>query len=147
VAGGRFDLLVEALAAVDAIPAAERWNASTTAAAGAVRSLQDARPRALLIGIGSHAEPDIPTVEGMERDVAATYNFLTSWGFTGADVVEITSQEATRDRIVREVRSLCEYAADQLAVLYIVANGASTAFGPTLVPHDGRGAGAADLPN
>lgn len=142
----RWDLVLEALAQFEALPASRRWDASPAAARLAVDRLRESRPRALLAGISSHADASLPRAEGAANDVATFRPLLAQHGFDDAEITVLEVADATRDRIVAEFKSLAAHGREQLVVFYLAGNGSRTAAGePTIVPYDGRAGGAADL--
>ena len=62
--------LDDALLSLQALTRAEAWPAETTRASEAVRTLAEARPRALLVGIGQYRDRKIPAAEGVDADLA-----------------------------------------------------------------------------
>ena len=135
----------DALLSLQALASTDTWPAETARASGAVRSLAEARPRALLIGIDQYRDRDIPGAEGVDADLTSMRRLLLDNGFATRDIVEVRGQDASRQQILAEFSSLCEHAASQLGVFYLAGNGSRAGIVPTIVPYDGRGGGAADI--
>jgi uncharacterized caspase-like protein len=135
-AAGRFDNALKALTGLRALPEAQRWGAETTPAARAVRALRDARPRALLVGIGADARRRTRSAPRAGRALTAMQAFLRKQGFAEGDLTVLSERDATRRNILSGLSRLAKAARDELAVFYFVGNGSALAGGPALLPFD-----------
>lgn len=123
---------------------------SSTASAG------DPVHRALLIGINEYESPDLGDLRGALNDIELIRHVLTTrLGFATENVQTMADAEATRTGILRALEELVSRAGpeDQVYVHYSGhgsqvkdLNGDETdGMDETLVPHDGRMAGIADV--
>ena len=72
-----------------------------------VAAASHAERHALLIGVGDYAYDGFTDLEGPENDVLALRSLLTErWGYRAENVRTLESREATRARILVEVRGL-----------------------------------------
>ncbi len=105
---------------------------------------EPSRRVALLVGVGSYPYLDrTAQLEGPAHDVAAMRAALTSrWGFAERDVVSLVNAEATRARILAELRALQTRSAPGDEVVVYLSGHGTSAFDSTAalpVPH-GSGA-------
>lgn len=113
-----------------------------------------AQRRALLIGIDEYRSPSVPDLLGASNDVALMRRVLrTRHGF--GDIRTLTNADATRDGILDAMRRLvADCGPDDVAYVHYSGHGAQVAdlngdeddaLDETLVPHDARTDGVADI--
>jgi uncharacterized caspase-like protein/tetratricopeptide (TPR) repeat protein len=146
VSAGQFEEALTALTSMETLSESARWHVSTERAVHAMRALRDARARALLVGIASHADETLPKAEGAGADLDAMRDFLATQGLARPDIIELRDEEATAAAIIERFSQLVSHAQEELAVFYFAGNGSRSALGePTIIPYDGRDGGADDL--
>jgi tetratricopeptide (TPR) repeat protein len=136
IEAGRWDDALVAVAEVE----------EAAPARAAIERLAASHPKALLVGVSSHADPALPAAQGAGNDVAAVRRLLLDNGFDEREITVLADAEATHDRLLAEFRQLAGHGKEQLAVFYVAGNGSRTPEGePTIVPYDGRAGGAQDV--
>jgi len=96
-------------------------------AATSLPALAGAR-RALIVGIGDYAHPNIPDLEAPGHDVALIESLLRAqYGFTAAEMAVLRDRQATRDRFVGALRQLARGGPLDLFLLYVSGHGLAVA--------------------
>ena len=119
-------------------------------------SAESARCRALLIGINVYAAKNVPPLEGCLNDVVEMKRLLEQrYGFPPGQITVLTDAQATRERIMQALQRLIQDAkkGDWVCIHYAGHGSQATdtdgdeadGLDETLVPHDGRTEGVADI--
>lgn len=112
--------------------------------------------RALLIGINEYANTDIPDLRGAVNDIALVRQVLVRrYGFAESAITQISDVSATRAAILAALdRLVTESGPDDFVYLHYSGHGSQVddatgdeydRLDETLVPHDGRQPGIADI--
>ena len=123
LAADRTDDVLDALGEIERLPAARRGEADPAPAAAAVRALATGRRRAVVVAVAQYADPQRTAPPGAraaaeEMRVPRRPRLRRERRNHAAG-----RRDATRDRILHEVRALAGHCAEQLGVLHIVAEG------------------------
>ena len=141
LAADRTDDVLDALGEIERLPAARRGEADPAPAAAAVRALATGRRRAVVVAVAQYADPQRTAPPEARAAAEEMRAFLDDRGFGASDVTMLLDGDATRDRILHEVRALAGHCAEQLGVLHIVAEGTGLESDPRLLPVDARADG------
>ncbi len=112
--------------------------------------------RALLIGISDYKSPAMQDLGGPINDIAKMEHLLvTRFGFPGENITKLIDAEATRRRILTALRKIVsETSARDVIYIHYSGHGSQVkdlngdeddGVDETLVPHDGRTPGVADI--
>jgi tetratricopeptide (TPR) repeat protein len=97
----------------------------------------EGQKRALLIGIGRHADAGISTLKGPENDVQAVQDLLVEkYGWPKNQITPLLDEAATRDGILRELDSLSQAAPGDTVLIYYSGHATSGDSPTYLVPYD-----------
>jgi hypothetical protein len=118
-----------------------------TEAARMIERLGVARRHALIVGIRSYFDPEVPEAAGAFNDAVLMCRALVEhYGFREEDVILVTDREDSRERMLSEFDALVRCGCDEHALFFFAGHGSTGAAGtPVLVPADGRAGGAADV--
>jgi len=78
---------------------------------------------ALIIGIGHYADPHVPTLPGIDKDVSSAQQLAHVFGFNDADTTVLRDAEATLERVQAQIHRVLGGAAGDRALIYFSGHG------------------------
>jgi len=78
---------------------------------------------AVIVGIGHYADPRVPTLPGIDRDVNSAQQLAHVFGFSDADTTTLRDSEATLNRVQSEIHRALSGAAGERVLLYFSGHG------------------------
>ena len=122
--------------------------ATATELLSRMQSVLNSDRHAVLVGIDRHRSPRLPTLNGAVNDTRAMQKVLVErWRFRPDRVRLLCDQDATREAVLAEFRRLAELSKNETALFFFAGLGSTDSERrPTLVSHDGRTKGVADIP-